>query len=132
MKRHLIIIAALALFVPSVLLAQDEITLEGLAELLTALTGRIDAVEERVTALESEPDAGYCSPSVKNYHPMTIAGIAEELSDHEVETYPDISFVRLNTETGSIVVQWQSCCTEIVTEHYNSRCEWEGFDILVD
>ena len=110
----------------------DGLTLEGLAELLTALTGRVDAVEEQGTALKSEPDAGYCSPSVKNYHLMTIAGIAEELPDHEVETYPDISFVRLNTETGSIVVEWQSCCTETVTEHYNSRCEWEGFDIQVD
>lgn len=132
MRRFLIVIAVLALLIPGALLAQGELTLEGLAEQLAALMGRVDAVEQRVTALESEPETGYCSPSVKNYHPMTIAGIAEEHPDHEINSYPDISFVRLNTETGSISVQWQSCCTEIVTEHYNNRCEWEGFDIQVD
>ena len=132
MKRTLIIIVALAVLVPGALLAQDEISLESLAEQLTALVERVTAVEERVTALESEPDAGYCSPSVKNFHPMTIAGVAEEYPDHEISSYPDISFVQLNTETGSITVQWQSCCTEIVTEYYNNRCEWEGFDVEVD
>ena len=96
---------------------------------MAGLTGRIDSIEERVTGLESGPDVGFCSPSVKNYNPMTIAGIAQESPGYEVEFRPDISFVRLNTETGEIVVQWQSCCTEIVTEYYDSQCQWTGFEL---
>ena len=132
MKRFTRIAIAVALFalLPAALWAQDEgITLETLAETVAALTGRVDSIEERVTVLESTPDVGFCSPSVKNYHPMTIAGISEELPDHEPELYPDISFVRLNTDTGEIIVQWQSCCTEIVTEYYDSQCQWMGFEL---
>lgn len=51
MKRFLVIIAVLALLVPGALLAQDELTLEGLAERFTGLVERVDAVGERVAAL---------------------------------------------------------------------------------
>lgn len=131
MKRVTRIVIAVLLFalLPAALLAEDELTLESLAETVAALTGRVDSLEERVTVLESTYDVGFCSPSVKNYHPMTIAGISEKLPDHEPELYPDISFVRLNTDTGEIIVQWQSCCTEIVTEYYDSQCQWTGFEL---
>ena len=131
MKRiiRITIVVALLALLPVALLAQDDLTLEGLAETVAGLTGRLDSIEERVTGLESGPDVGFCSPSVKNYNPMTIAGIAQESPGYEVEFRPDISFVRLNTETGEIVVQWQSCCTEIVTEYYDSQCQWTGFEL---
>ena len=45
MRRFLIVIAVLALLIPGALLAQGELTLEGLAEQLAALMGRVDAVE---------------------------------------------------------------------------------------
>lgn len=51
MKRFLIIIAVFALLVPGALLAQDELTLEGLAKQVTALVERVDAVGESVTAM---------------------------------------------------------------------------------
>ena len=45
MKRHLIIIAVLALLVPGALLAQDELTLEGLAEQVANLADRVTTIE---------------------------------------------------------------------------------------
>lgn len=45
MKRTIIIVVLLALLIPGVLAAQDEITLESLAETVTALTERVDTLE---------------------------------------------------------------------------------------
>jgi len=45
MKRHLIIIALFAILLPGALLAQDELTLESLQELITALDTRLSAIE---------------------------------------------------------------------------------------
>ena len=130
MKRIIGIVVVIVALIPAALWAQDEgLTLEALAETVAGLVTRIEAVEERTTALENEHDAGFCSPSVKNYHPMTLAGIDKESPGHEVELYPDISHVRLNTETGEIIVKWQSCCTEIVTEYYDSQCQWTRFEL---
>ena len=129
--KIMVIVLVLAIIVPGALMAQGELTLEMLAETVAALTGRVDLIEERVSALESGPDVGYCAPSVKNYHPMTVAGIAEEFPDYAPKSYPDISFVNLNTETGEITVHWQSY-KEIVTEHYDSQCQWAGFELTVN
>ena len=53
MKRFLIMVAVLALLVPGALLAQDGLSLEGLAEKMTALVERVNANGERVEAIES-------------------------------------------------------------------------------
>ena len=47
MKRYLIIIALIALILPGVLLAQDELTLESLNDLITGLDERLSAIEEQ-------------------------------------------------------------------------------------
>ena len=64
MKRNLIIAALLAVLIPGALLAQDEVTLESLAEALATLTGRVDGAEARIDALEAHHAAtkidGYC------------------------------------------------------------------------
>lgn len=53
MKRFLIIIAVLTLLVPGVLLAQDEITLEGLAEQVTEVVEQVTDLAERIELIES-------------------------------------------------------------------------------
>ncbi|MCY3709176.1 MAG: hypothetical protein OXG26_09785 [Caldilineaceae bacterium] len=45
MKQTLVIIGLLALLIPGVLLAQEELTLDGLADQLTALENRLGALE---------------------------------------------------------------------------------------
>ena len=45
MKRTVVIVVLLALLIPGVLAAQDEITLESLAETIAALTERVDTLE---------------------------------------------------------------------------------------
>lgn len=114
---------------PAALLAQDDLVLESLVDKVADLMARMGAVEERVTALEGFPDTGFCSPSVKGYHPMTIAAVNKDNPGYQIELYPDISHVRLNSDTGEIIVQWQSCCTEIITEYYDSRCQWVGYEL---
>ena len=58
MKRITRITVAVALFalLPAVLLAQDELTLENLAETVAGLTERIDAVEVLITGPDSLSD----------------------------------------------------------------------------
>ena len=57
MKRYLIIISVLAVLVPGALLAQDELTLEGLAEQLTALAERVSKLESDHATTKVD---GYC------------------------------------------------------------------------
>ncbi len=47
MKRHLITIALIAIILPGALLAQDELTLESLQELISTLDERLSAIEEQ-------------------------------------------------------------------------------------
>ncbi len=77
MKRTLIIIGLLALLIPSALLAQEKLTLEGLADQLTAL-------EERQGALEAmfadpwSPDVIYMDDGMCQYG-------GSQCLDHETE-----------------------------------------------
>lgn len=57
MKRYLIIISVLAVLIPGVLLAQDELTLEGLAEQLSALAERVSKLESDHATTKVD---GYC------------------------------------------------------------------------
>ena len=47
MKRHLFIIALVSFILPGTLLAQDELTLDSLQALITALDERLSAIEEQ-------------------------------------------------------------------------------------
>lgn len=57
MKRCLIIISVLAVLIPGALLAQNELTLEGLAEQLTALAERVSKLESDHATTKVD---GYC------------------------------------------------------------------------
>lgn len=135
MNKQKCVIAALVLVLvlvtPQLIRAEDEITLEGLAERVTELINRVEKVEQRLTELDVVSEIGYCAPSVSGYHPMTLVGIADEFPEYEVHRSPDISSLQLNMETGEIVVRWQTWAglggDEIVIEYYNGLCQWEGF-----
>lgn len=53
MKRYLIIIAFLTVLVPGVLLAQDELTLQGLAEVIADVVEEVAHLAERVATIEA-------------------------------------------------------------------------------
>lgn len=63
MKRHIIIIVLIAVILPGALLAQDELTLESLQELITSLDERLSAIEEQVADPWS-PDVIYTDEGV--------------------------------------------------------------------
>ncbi|MCZ0939114.1 MAG: hypothetical protein OXJ55_10785 [Caldilineaceae bacterium] len=130
MKRYLSIIAVLALLVPSVLLAQDALTLEGLAKQVTDLAERIAIIEE----IWMGP-----GPIVLEDGDCTI-GLNKSLQDETVikfkDTYDEwltvdgvrISQIMYLPESGNIAVvyeeYWDRPSTYVI-ESWNG-CEFLG------
>ncbi len=88
MKKTLIVIALLALIVPGVLLAQEDLTLEGLAETvqgmnadfglfareLAKVNARVDALENQLAAAEAEPAPAKSAGTATGAPCIVIAG----------------------------------------------------------
>lgn len=62
--KYSLLLSAVALlaFLPFSLQSQSELTLESLAKQLTALTGRVDAIEQRITSLVDNPSTPTQNP----------------------------------------------------------------------
>ena len=60
-QRIKLVVAAAAIYLlgmgTTAVMAQGGLSLEGLAEMLASLTGRVDGIEERLAALEATPEA---------------------------------------------------------------------------
>lgn len=113
MKRHLIIIALLAVLVPGVLLAQDELTLEGLAGQVAELVENVADLAKRVATIE----AVWTGPgSISLQDGDCVIALDDSLQDETVlkfkERYDewldvdsvDIVQVHYLSETGHIAV----------------------------
>jgi len=115
-KRNLIIISVLAVLIPGALLAQDELTLEGLAE-------QLNAIAERVTKLESANSTtkvdGYCKLPVDLDALDTEAESKwEELTGEEALTSYRRG-VEFNAEQ------------EVVSYYYEERYDGDKYGIFV-
>jgi len=144
MKRMSIIIVVLAVLAPTALLASDEVTLEDLAALFLSLSGRTDALEDRLGALEglfTEDGA------VESYENGCLIGIekytadaldVQPLRDETVLKYKeqygdwlDLSEVQIisilyNTDTKAIGIMYRKGWADsgpFVTEEW-SECEF--------
>lgn len=115
MKRFLIIIAVLTVLVPGALLAQDEITLEGLAEQLAEVVEQVADLAERVATIEEI----WTGPGSRELTDVAcIIGENTILQDESVLKYKDqyeewvnveevtIKGVVYNKETGYIVITY--------------------------
>ena len=135
MKKYLIIIAVLALLVPGALLAQDELTLEGLAETVADVVEQVANLTERVTTIE-EIWTGP-GPIVLEDGDCVI-GLNESLQDETVikfkDTYDewldldsvDVVQVMYLPETGNIAVVYEEYWDDkYVIESWNG-CEFLG------
>ena len=115
MKRYLIIIAVLTLLVPGVLLAQDELTLEDLAEQVAEVVEQVADLAERVATIEEI----WTGPGSRELNDVAcIIGENTVLQDESVLKYKDqyeqwvnveevtIKAVVYNKETGYIVITY--------------------------
>ena len=127
MKRTLIIIALLALLVPGALWAQEELTLEGLAEQLAALAGRVEALESVMTGPGAiEIEGGACQ----------IAGDGGAQNETVVEwqvqrgEWPNVDQMRVASviigEDGSTTVTYAHSYTDEYIEEIWNGCEFAG------
>ena len=138
MKRKLMIIAVLALLMPGVLLAQDEITLEGLAEQVGKVVEHVADLAERVAALEqmwTGPGAMEIADGV-----ACVIGENTELQDETVLRYkeqfgdwPDLEEVVMwavvyNKETGYTVINFTSNRWGLDEKRVAER--WDGCEFV--
>ena len=113
MKRFLLIIAVVALLVPGALLAQDGISLEGLAERIDglveeveALTGRVDAIEATYGVTTSD---GLCViGNSETIHAQTATKYLEEFDEMPGSNATNIKIegVTVDPETGIIGIRY--------------------------
>ncbi len=147
MKRTLIIIAVLALLVPGALLAQDELTLEGLAETVAGLVERIEAVEE----LFADPwspeivytDDGICQSPLHDrgrYSSSIGAEIRQETADAYRVQYGasidpadvSLSSIFFATHTNHVYLEYRKSEKRVVETwahcQFLSHSEWEDIE----
>ena len=123
MKRNLIIAALLAVLIPGALLAQDEITLESLAETIATLTGRVDNAEARIDALEAHHAAtkvdGYCKlPYERDFIEREALSKWEELTGEE-SLLTFISGIEFNSDL------------QVVSYYYKERFDRDNYGLFV-
>lgn len=111
---------------PSLLLAQDEISLAGLAERLQALTDRMDALE--ALWIDSEPSVtatGACivgsDGGMHNSTVMKYRDVFEEWPDVD---YIGIAGVSYNPETGEIAIQYEETIKDDYIIEFWRDCEF--------
>lgn len=139
MKRNLIIIALLAALIPSVLLAQDEITLESLAESFTDLAETVESLVTRVNDLEAIYDGPGAEETGDGGCAIAYASIGDDplIQDSTVLAYKEAFDEWLSTDEVSILGVKQlpdSGQTVVVYTHlWTDRTvaeTWEGCDFV--
>ena len=138
----LVCLAVLGLSGPALLLAQGELSLEDLSEQLQALADKVTALTERVDAIEalginSEPirlqDGSCVVGSRGGMHAATVLSYRETFDE-----WPDPDDIRVigvsyNPETGVILIHYQELFTNMSIFELWHGCEyiensnwWEG------
>ncbi len=124
-----VIVLALVIIVPAAIaLAQDEeLTLAGLAEQLTALVTRVDAIESRLTHGAHVDDDGNCRLAVTDrLHATSIVEYLEKYPDSDTPGRIAIASVYIVPGTGIAVTFGpisESSTYRHITEYW-SGCEF--------
>lgn len=124
MKRFLIIIAVLAIVVPGALLAQDELTLEGLAEQVAALVERVEAVEAKLAPITTEDGVcvQYANGQVQR---ETVTKYFDAYEENLETSRLRLVAIQFGTETGLTVYHFEEVFADrSVTE------TWRGCEFL--
>ena len=116
MKRYLIIISVLAVLIPGALLAQDELTLEGLAEQLTALADRVSKLESDHATTKVD---GYCKLPVD----LDALDTEAESKWEELTGEETLSSYRRGVEFNAEL--------QIVAYYYEERYDRDSYGLFV-
>lgn len=137
-KIAILLIAAAVLLAPTLLFAQEEITLESIAESLTALTGRVDSLEQKLTPGAIVNDDGNCRLALADrLHANSLVSFLEKYPDDDTPSSSTINNVYIVPGTG-VAVTFEvrsSSQTRRITEYW-SGCEflhssdWKAYDWL--
>ena len=128
MKRHLIIIAVLALLVPGALLAQDELTLEGLAEQVANLADRVTTIEFELAEKIVITSEGKCLVLHGDFdlHHETATKFLDEFG--EIPSFVSLEAISFHTDSGMLgvlYVEYNNRPFKYVTEYW-SGCQYGG------
>ena len=124
--KHIVritIVVALFALLPAALLAQDELTLEGLAEQITALTDRVTAVEAKLEPLTT--DGGVCVQYAKGQLQRETITKYLDAFEENVGSLVSLKAVHHDTENGITIYHFDEGFTDrSVTE------TWRGCEFL--
>ncbi|MDE0079011.1 MAG: hypothetical protein OXO50_15940 [Caldilineaceae bacterium] len=128
MKRFLIITAVLAFLVPGALLAQDELTLEGLAEQIANLADRVNTIESEIAEEPVVTAEGKCIILHGDFdlHPETATKFLEDFE--EIPSFVSLEAISFHPDTGTLgvlYVEYNNRPFKYVTEYW-SGCQYEG------
>ena len=128
MKRTALIIAVILAALAAPVVAQDEeITLASLAELITNLTGRVDAIEGRLTHGAHVDDDGNCRLAVSDrLHATSVVEYLEKYPDSDTPGRIAIASVYIVPGTGIAITFGpisESSTYRHITEYW-SGCEF--------
>ncbi len=131
MKRiiRITIVVALLALLPVALLAQDELTLEGLAETVAELVTRIDTIESRLTHGAVVDGDGNCRLAIKDrLHATSVVEYLEKYPDSKTPGSIAIANVYIVPGTGIAVTFGpisESSTYRRITEYW-SGCDFIG------
>ena len=123
---------------PTLLLAQSEITVEGLAETVAGLTERIEEIEQKLTHGAYVDDDGNCRLAVKDrLHATSLVNYLEKYPDSGAPGNIAINDVYVVPGTGIAITfsTRESTNTRLVTEFWSgceflSSSEWWAVDFM--
>ena len=97
-KRMIVVVVLLALLVPGVLMAQEELSLEGLSEQISSLVERVVSLEEKLEPVVTT--GGECVQyDGRSLQRETVTKHLETFGE-DIERQADLESVRYNIESG--------------------------------
>ena len=141
MARKITIITTVFLLLallPTLLLAQSELTLESLAETVAGLTERIEEIEQKLTHGAHVDDDGNCRLAVQErLHATSMVDYLEKYQDSGAPDNIVINNVYVVPGTGIAITfsTRESSNTRLVTEYWSgcefvSSSEWWAVDFM--
>lgn len=142
MKRILVVATLVALLLPAIVMAEGELTLEGLAEIVESLTERTHGIEKRLEDLESmfvdegpiemygngclvalEPTSAELQ-DLNSLRDEAVLGYKQKFDEWLVLSTVEIHSVLYNSETDHIGIVYKAPNDRFMVE------EWNGCELI--
>ena len=126
-RVFLAVIVLLLMLSVAQVMAQGEITLEGLAEQLAALVERVDAIEKRFEFTPPVDEDGNCRLAIRNrVHPETMAAYLDTYPDDRTPQYVYITSVHDGAD--STLIKFNTYVMNKKDKHVTET--WDGCEFV--